>query len=34
MLLYNPDFLNNKTDTGFIERNLDMLLRPVEGDKL
>ncbi|MDR3277375.1 MAG: acetyl-CoA carboxylase biotin carboxylase subunit [Oscillospiraceae bacterium] len=34
MLLYNPDFLNNRTDTGFIERNLDALLRPVEKDKL
>jgi acetyl-CoA carboxylase biotin carboxylase subunit len=30
MLMFSTDFLTGKTDTGFIERNLDALLRPVE----
>jgi acetyl-CoA carboxylase biotin carboxylase subunit len=26
LLMYNPDFLNNRIDTAFLERNLDGLL--------
>ncbi len=29
MLMYNPDFINNHIDTGFLERNLDELLQPL-----
>jgi acetyl-CoA carboxylase biotin carboxylase subunit len=29
MLMYNPDYLANKLDTGFIERNIDGLLQPI-----
>ncbi|MDR2492866.1 MAG: acetyl-CoA carboxylase biotin carboxylase subunit [Coriobacteriales bacterium] len=32
MLMYNPDFISNHTDTGFLERNLSDLLRPL-GDE-
>ncbi|MDR0838584.1 MAG: ATP-grasp domain-containing protein, partial [Oscillospiraceae bacterium] len=30
MLMFSTDFLQSRIDTGFIERNLDALLRPVE----
>ncbi|GHU93424.1 acetyl-CoA carboxylase biotin carboxylase subunit [Clostridia bacterium] len=30
MLMFSTDFLTGRTDTGFIERNLDALLRPIE----
>jgi len=30
MLMFSVDFINGKTDTGFIERHLEDLLRPVE----
>jgi acetyl-CoA carboxylase biotin carboxylase subunit len=29
MLMYNAEYIANKIDTGFIERNLDNLLRPL-----
>jgi acetyl-CoA carboxylase biotin carboxylase subunit len=29
LLMYNPDFLSNRIDTGFLERNLDGLLAAV-----
>jgi len=30
MLMFSTDFIGGRVDTGFIERNLDALLRPVE----
>ncbi|MDR1329748.1 MAG: acetyl-CoA carboxylase biotin carboxylase subunit [Oscillospiraceae bacterium] len=32
MLMFSTDFIAGKTDTGFIERNIGALLRPVEKD--
>ncbi|MCL1890979.1 MAG: acetyl-CoA carboxylase biotin carboxylase subunit [Coriobacteriia bacterium] len=29
MLMYNPDYISNHLDTGFLERNLSTLLRPL-----
>ncbi|MDR2420523.1 MAG: acetyl-CoA carboxylase biotin carboxylase subunit [Oscillospiraceae bacterium] len=34
MLMFSTDYLAGKTDTGFIERNLDAILRPVEKDMM
>ncbi|NLB29783.1 MAG: acetyl-CoA carboxylase biotin carboxylase subunit [Clostridiales bacterium] len=34
MLLYSTDFLTGRTDTGFIERNLDKLLSPVKEEMM
>ena len=34
MLLYSPDFLTGRIDTGFIERNLDKLLDPVKEEMM
>jgi acetyl-CoA carboxylase biotin carboxylase subunit len=34
MLMFSTDFIHNRTDTGFIERNLDALLRPIEKERL
>jgi acetyl-CoA carboxylase biotin carboxylase subunit len=31
LLMYNPDFLSNRTDTGFLERNLKGLLSSLKG---
>lgn len=31
LLMYNPDYLANHTDTSFVENNLDKLLRPFKG---
>ncbi|MDR3052981.1 MAG: acetyl-CoA carboxylase biotin carboxylase subunit [Coriobacteriales bacterium] len=33
MLMYNPEYLSNHIDTGFIERNLGQLLQPLKEDK-
>jgi len=29
MLMYNPDYLSNNIDTGFLERNIEALLQPL-----
>lgn len=34
MILYNPDFLKGRYNTGFIEANLENLLKPVEKDMM
>ena len=34
MLLYSPDFITGRIDTGFIERNLEKLLNPVKEEMM
>jgi len=34
MILYNPDFIRGRYDTGFIEKHLDNLLKPISEDKV
>lgn len=34
MLMYSPEYLANRIDTGFIERNLQSLLRPLGKEKV
>lgn len=34
ILMYNPDFINNHIDTGFLERNLESLLQPLGTEEL
>jgi acetyl-CoA carboxylase biotin carboxylase subunit len=33
LLMYSPDYLNNAIDTGYLERNLEQILAPLQEDR-